>query len=301
MRDYAFGVACTAIYDFFLYELCDYYLELLKPLMAVPTPGSAAAAASPATPEALAAATAAASDAGGDIAVAQRLGRATLHLCLERGFQLLHPMMPFVTEELWQRLPGRGLPQRAAPGAAADPTSIMISAYPTSDARLEAGGVEGNFAVFQALVKGGRSLRADADIPPSRAAVFYVAVGDAATAALAQAQKQDLVTLLKASELTFVPTPSAVPEGCSAYVVSDAASIHLQLKGLVDPVAEVAKLEKKSAKVTSELEGIRKRQGVATYKDKVPKEVQESDAASVIALEKQGAVILSLITQYKSW
>jgi valyl-tRNA synthetase len=301
MRDYAFGVACTAIYDFFLYELCDYYLELLKPLMAVPTPGSAAAAASPATPEALAAATAAACDAGGDIAVAQRLGRATLHLCLERGFQLLHPMMPFVTEELWQRLPGRGLPQRASPGAASDPASIMVSAYPTSDARLEAGGVEGNFAVFQALVKGGRSLRADADIPPSRAAVFYVAVGDAATAALAQAQKQDLVTLLRASELTFVATPSAVPEGSSAYVVSDAASIHLQLKGLVDPVAEVAKLEKKSAKVTSELEGIRKRQGVATYKDKVPKEVQESDAASVIALEKQGAVILSLIAQYKSW
>ena len=302
LENYAFATASQAIYDFFLYELCDYYLELLKPLMAVPTPGSAAGAASPPTPEALSAALSAACDAGGDIALAQRLGRATLHLCLERGFQLLHPMMPFVTEELWQRLPGRGLPRSSSPGAPLDPASIMISPYPTPDPRFTCKGVEASFALFQALVKGGRSLRADADIPPSRAAVFAVTVSDPIAAAAVRAQKQDIVTLLRASELLIVDSTSAVPEGSSAQVVGDgAASVHLQLKGLVDPAAEVTKLEKKAGKCTSDLEGIKKRAAVGTYKEKVPLEVQESDAANIVALEKQLTVIASLIAQYKSW
>ena len=292
MAEYAFGTACSAIYDFFLYELCDYYLELLKPLMQ-PAEGDAARAA---------AAAAAASDAGGDVALAQRLGRATLHVCLERGLQLLHPMMPFVTEELWQRLPGRGLPLRAAPGAAPDAPSIMVSAYPTPDARLEAPRVLADFEVFQAVVRGGRSLRADADIVPSKQAVFCVAWGgDAAGRAALEAQRSDLCTLLRASALTVVGSAAEAPEGSSAYVVSDNASVHLQLKGLVDPAAEVAKLEKRADKVAKEVEGIRKRQAVASYADKVPAEVQAADAAQLQALDKQAGVIAGLVAQYKSW
>ena len=302
LRDYAFGTACHTIHEFFLYELCDYYLELLKPLMAYPTAESLATGSAPTpTPEVIAAATAAASNAGGDIALAQRLARATLHLCLERGFQLLHPMMPFVTEELWQRLPGRGLPLSSSPGAPRDPASIMISLYPSPDARLDSKDIEGAFSLFQTLVRGGRSLRADADIIPSKAAVFAVAVSSPAAALAVRAQRQDIVTLLRASELHIVESSASVPEGSSAYVVSEGASVHLQLKGLVDPSAEVSKLEKKAGKCSAELEGIKKRAAVATYKEKVPLEVQESDAASILALEKQLAVIASLILQYKSW
>ena len=291
LEAYAFGTACTAIYDFFLYDLCDYYLELLKPLMQPPEGDAAREAA----------AVSAASDAGGNVALAQHLGRATLHVCLERGLQLLHPMMPFLTEELWQRLPGRGLPQRAAAGAAADPPSIMISSYPLGDARFEAPSVEASFAAFQAIVRGGRSLRADADIVPSKQAVFAVAVGDAAGRAAVEAQRSDICTLLRASELTTVGSAAAAPEGSSAFVVSDSVSIHLQLKGLVDPVAEVAKLEKKADKVAKEVEGIRRRQAAPSYAEKVPQEVQSSDALQLAALDKQAGVIAGLIAQYKSW
>jgi len=248
------------------------------------------------------AARAAASDAGGDVALAQRLGRATLHVCLERGMQLLHPMMPFVTEELWQRLPGRGLPERAGGGGArADAPSIMLSAYPQPDGRFAAPAVEADFELFKAVLRGGRSLRADADIPPSKAVVMCVVVADAATERALAAQRQDLVTLLRASELTVARDMSAVPEGSSACVVSDAASVYLQLKGLVDPAAELAKLEKKAAKLKEEAEAVRKRQAHATYKEKVPAEVQEADAAGLAAAEKQGAVIEGLMAQYKSW
>ena len=244
---------------------------------------------------------AAASDAGGDVALAQRLGRATLRVCLERGLQLLHPMMPFVTEELWQRLPGRGLPARAAAGAARDAPSIMVSPYPQPDARLAAPEAEARFAAFAAIVRGGRSLRADADIVPSKAAVFCVAVAGAEARAAAAAQRADLCTLLRASELTFVAAAGEAPEGSSAFVVDEGASVHLQLKGLVDPAAEVAKLEKKRDKVAKEREGIARRVAAPSYAGKVPAEVQAADAAQAAALEKQDGVIAGLIAQYKSW
>ena len=291
LHDYALSTACTTVYDFFLYELCDYYLELLKPLMA-PLDASGAPSA---------AAVAAASDAGGDVALAQRLGRATLHLCLERGLQLLHPMMPFVTEELWQRLPGRGLPLRAAPGAPPDAPSIMVSAYPQPNARFAAPAIEADFALFAAVLRGGRSLRSDADIPPAKFAVLCVVVGDEGTARALTAQKQDLITLLRASELTVVRSRAEVPEGSSANVVSEDATIYLQLKGLVDPAVELAKLEKKAQKMEKDEEGIRKRMAAASYADKVPAEVQASDAAQLAALAKQGAVVAELSAQYKSW
>jgi valyl-tRNA synthetase len=283
--------ACTAVYDFFLYELCDYYLELLKPLMA-PVEASGAPSA---------AAVAAASDAGGNVATAQRLGRATLHVCLERGLQLLHPMMPFVTEELWQRLPGRGLPLRSAAGARADAPSIMVSAYPQPDARFAAPAVEEAFVLFAAVLRGGRSLRADADIPPAKTVVMCVIAGDAPTERVLLAQKQDLATLLRASELTVARDIATVPEGSSAQVISDKASIYLQLKGLVDPAAELAKMEKAATKIRDDAEAIRKRQAAATYKEKVPAEVQEADAAQLAALEKRAVVVAGLMQQYKSW
>ena len=284
------------MYDFFLYELCDYYLELLKPLMAVD-----AGALGAAEPGAAAAAVEAAAAAGGDVARAQRLGRATLRVCLETGFRLLHPMMPFVTEELWQRLPGRGLPLRAAPGAPADPPSICIAPYPLPLPALAAPGVEADFAAFQALVRAGRALRADADIVPSKAAAFFVLAVDAPTAALVAAQRADVTTLLRASALTVVADAAAVPDGCSAAVVSDALTVYLQLKGLVDPAAEAAKLAKKAAKLTKEADDLRRRAAAPGFAEKVPEDVRAGMAEQLASIDKQQAVIAALVAQYASW
>jgi valyl-tRNA synthetase len=84
-----FMAATTAAYQFWLYELCDVYIEAMKPMM---------------------------DDAG-----ARASAQQTLYTCLDHGLRLLHPFMPFVTEELWQRLPRR--PEDATP-------SIMVAAYP---------------------------------------------------------------------------------------------------------------------------------------------------------------------------
>jgi valyl-tRNA synthetase len=295
LRNYAFGGAAAAIYDFFLKELCDYYLELLKTLMAVD--GSAAAdSAAPAD----VAAREAASAAGGDVRTAQRLGRATLRVCLETGFRLLHPMMPFVTEELWQRLPGRGLPTRAGAGAAADPESIVIAPYPTARPALSNAAIEADFAAFRDVVTAGRVLRADADIAPSKPAAFFVVAASADAARVVNAQRTDVCTLLRASALSVVADAAGVPDGCSASVVNESVTVYLQLKGLVDPVVEIAKLEKKSAKLLKEADDLRRKAAADGYA-KMPDAVKAAEAERLAAAEKQLATLGALVQQYRSW
>lgn len=281
---YAFGDAATAIYNFFLYDFCDYYLELTKPLLSSGDPAAAAAV-------------------NGDVPRAARLARLTLVVCLDTALRLLHPLMPFVTEELWQRLPGRGLPSAAA---GPDARSIMVARFPAPRAALAAPGVEADFEVFQALVRAGRGLRADADIVPSKAAGFYIVAppgGPAAAspARVAAAQAADLATLLRASFVTVVPSRAGVEEGCTARVVSDRASVHLLLRGLVDPAAEVAKLDKKADRLRGEGDHLRRRMAAPTYADKVPADVREKDAEAVASVDAQLAAIAELRAQYAGW
>lgn len=83
-REYAFSEVVTAIFNFFLYDLCDYYLELTKQRLAVCTPGEKSASSS---------------------RLSSLCALEVLYVCLDRGLRLLHPLCPFITEELYQRLP----------------------------------------------------------------------------------------------------------------------------------------------------------------------------------------------------
>lgn len=279
LGEYAFGHATTAAYDFWLYELCDYYLELLKPLMN----GDAAAAAA----------------AGGDVATAQRLARHTLYLCLDHGLKLLHPFMPFITEELWQRLPGRGLPGRAS-GELPDPASIMIAPWPTPLPGAANPAVEAQFALFQTAVRTGRALRCDADIPPSKDATFYM-VADAGAAAMIADQSRDLMTLLRASTIKPVAKPTDVEEGCSVATVNESMSVHLLLKGLINPAQEAEKLAKKIANVVKEQERIARKMAAPAYRTKVGADIQAADEEALAAAKAQIEVLEQLRAQYAKW
>ncbi len=250
MTTYAFSDATTAVYNFWLYEFCDYYLELVKPLL---NPGGAA------TAEAgEAGARAAAASAGGDVATAAALARLVLYTCLDAGLRALHPMMPFVTEELWQRLPGRGQPWRAD-GSIRDPPSIMVAPYPRVAAPSAASAVssssvlvgpalvaaaampdfsdarhEAHFDAFKAVVRAGRHLRSNADIVPSREAEFVITARTIDAREPLQAHSRDLITLLRASSLCITDaTPSEdTLAGFSAAVISDAVCIFLEVSFL---------------------------------------------------------------------
>ena len=212
MTDYDFGSATTAIYSFFLYDLCDVYLELCKPIF------------------------------GSDPTQAKG-AQAVLYHCIEGGLRLLHPFMPFVTEELWQRLARR-------PG---DEPSIMISKYPEVDAAWVDEAAESEIKTMLEVVGVVRSMRDSYGLKPSQRPVLFLRGRNDEVCRVLTAQQSNVMALAKTGDITIVGGDGAVGEGCGMRPVGDLAEVHLVLKGMVDLDAEIAKLDKSVASKTAEL------------------------------------------------
>ena len=224
MQDYDFGTATTAIYSFFLYDLCDVYLELCKPVF------------------------------GGDPTQAKG-AQAVLYHCIEEGLRLLHPFMPFVTEELWQRLARR----------AGDERSIMISKYPEVEAGLVDEAAEADIKAMLELVGVVRSMRDSYGLKPSQRPVIFVRGRSAEVCDVMTRQTANIMTLAKTGEMTVVTQEGDVEKGCGMRPVGDTAEVHLVLKGMVDLDAEIAKLDKSIASKTAELGKLKATMSAASW------------------------------------
>lgn len=265
---YEFGAASTATYNFWLHDLCDVYLELIKPTMY-----------------------------GTDDA-AKLDARHVLYICLDHGLKLLHPMMPFVTEELWHRLPGRGLEQTAGKP---DPASIMISEWPETARwaawRDEAG--EAKMEEARGVIGAVRSLRSSVGLTPKqRANVFVRCTDDAARASL-ESYAADIGTLGLSDSVTFIDGDA--PEGCAVQVVNSTLAVNLLLKGVIDPATEVKKLTKKLGQLDQQISTLTKKMQAKSYMTKVPEAVRESNLKKLKELEEQRAQIAAAIAGYESW
>jgi len=244
----------------------------------------------------------AAHEAGGDIATAQRLSRAILHLCFEYGLRLLHAMMPFVTEELWQRLPGRGKPLRAGDNAPADWPSIMISPYPSTPlANATRPDIESNFILFQSVIKSIRTLRAEYLIPPSKQVTLYITVTDPAMKEIIERQACDIRALIRTNKLVIVNATNLVEDGCSTQLVNEHVTVNLLLKGLINPEDEIKKLTNKADKARKEIDRLKRVISAPNYEEKVPEDVRKQNSDSLTSNNKEIEVIEELINKYKSW
>jgi valyl-tRNA synthetase len=264
MANYMFSDACTAAHRFWQQELCDYYLEFVKPVMY------------------------------GDDAEAKNIAQTVLLFCLDVGLRLLHPMMPFVTEELWQHLPCRGAPWDKA-GAFPDPESICIAPFPQPMGARNAE-VEERTALVQQLIYGARVIRSDANV--TKPAEFYVVARSQADLDALAPQADDFATLVKANKLHTI-VGGAAPAGCSVNVVSESFSVYMNLRGLIDTKAEIAKLQKKLKKVDKDIATMNKRMSAATYESKVPAAVRATNAEHLDNLTKQRGVILASIEDFQ--
>uniref|UniRef100_A0A674J445 valine--tRNA ligase n=1 Tax=Terrapene triunguis TaxID=2587831 RepID=A0A674J445_9SAUR len=190
-RAYDFPAVTTAVYNFWLYELCDVYLECLKPVFAE----------------------------GGAAAVTA--ARCTLYTCLDVGLRLLSPFMPFVSEELFQRLP------RRAPHA---PPSICVTPYPSPEQFCwRDWGLEGTVEFSLGIVRAVRSLRADYNLTRTRADCFLQCLDSGAADAASRCSAY--IRSLSSSGLVRVLGPGeAPPAGCAVAVASDKCTVHLLLK-----------------------------------------------------------------------
>ncbi|RYZ40055.1 MAG: valine--tRNA ligase, partial [Myxococcaceae bacterium] len=241
---YGFAEAASTLYQFLWAEFCDWYIELAK--------GSLY----------------------GEDPEAKDTTRAVLVYCLDRILRLMHPFMPFITEEIWQKLP------------MSRPTeSICIAAYPEPDtARVDAS-AEAEMAPVIAAIEGVRTLRGESNLPPSAKVKAVVQSPDATTRELLERWRAYLMPLAGLSEVQVGP-PGAKPPQAAAFV-SGNLEIYVPLAGLVDLDAERDRLKKEIARAEQELTSVQRKLDNPSFVARAPPDVVAKDQARVAELQER--------------
>ncbi|MFT7220145.1 MAG: valyl-tRNA synthetase [Candidatus Azotimanducaceae bacterium] len=238
METYRFDLAAKAIYEFVWDEFCDWYLELTKPILN--------------------------SD---EISAEEKLAtRQTLARTLEATLRLAHPFIPYLTEELWQKIPDtvrdRG-------------ESIMIQQYPTSQAELQDDSAEADVAWLKQVVTGVRNIRGEMDISPAKAIPIL----------FANSSKQDLERLESFQQLLkFLTNPESVTtlkdgdeKPLSATALVGEMELLVPMADLIDKDAELARLDKEIDKKQKDHDRTNGKLSNASFVEKAPDEVVQKE------------------------
>ncbi|KAI3636492.1 hypothetical protein MIR68_005437 [Amoeboaphelidium protococcarum] len=265
LGDYNFSLATGACYKFWLNELCDVYIESIKPIVD------------------------SAEDGDNQEVLNQKLSvRNTLYTCLEQGLRLLHPFMPFVTEELYQRLGRRS-------GDCIE--SIMISPYPEWTEQWEAESADKDFEIVTSVSRSVRSIMQDYGLKNN--ATVYVVSKQYGGFLRDQLQVLKTLCFAKQLDLSVVDSADQVPHGCVHQSIGDMAQTYLMIKGSLDIDAEIKKLQTKMDKLSVQKEQLVKKMNKPEYSAKVRKEAQEADASKMKAFEAEIETIVASIQNFE--
>jgi valyl-tRNA synthetase len=234
--NYRFDLAAKAMYEFVWYEYCDWYLELTKPVLSKHN----------------------------DNAAAKRGTRRTLVQVLEAALRMMHPIMPFITEEIWQSVKGLA-------GKTGD--SIMLQPFPVADNSLIDAQAVADIEWTKAFIMGIRRIRSEMDIKPGQVLDVLLqswSERDQAQYANSQAFIQSLA---KVGNVTWLAPNAIAPESATALVGE--MQILIPLAGLIDKDAEIARLNKEIQKLSKNLEGLEGRLNNPAFADKAPAAVLE--------------------------
>ena len=248
LENYRLDQAVQALYDFVWSELCDWYLELAKP--AFRAEGETADAA-----------------------------RSTLAFVLENALRLLHPFMPFVTEEIWQQLPH-------GDGARA---SIMISDWPTNADYLRDDEVERRMSLLMDIIATVRKQRAEQGVPPSQKVDIRVATDSSDVRTLVCENEAALLTLTRGEEISV--TGSAA-QAVGEHLYWDNLPIEVTISREITPeelVKEVEKARRDLEKVTGDAEKLAERLGNPNFAEKAPANVVAKAKADLAELHHRRA------------
>ena len=241
--NYRFDLAAQAIYEFTWNEYCDWYLELAKISLQ------------------------------SDDAALQRGTRKTLLTVLESILRLAHPIMPYITEEIWQRV---------APLAGINAESIMLQPYPVADeARIDNNAVaEINWVM--SFILGVRRIRGEMNIAPGKPLPVLLQNGSVTDQDYLSNSSAYLKRLGRLESITWLNSDEITPE--SAIALVGELKILIPMACLIDKEAELARLEKEIQKIKNDLPRIEGKLSNPTFIDKAPPEVIDKEKAKLADL-----------------
>jgi len=231
---YRFDLVSQAIYDFFWNEYCDWYLELSKPVL---WDDNATDAQKNAT-------------------------RYTLLDVLEKSLRMLHPLMPFITEEIWQK---------AAPLLGIAGKTIMLQDYPAQEAGVADPEIDREMEWVKGVIIGIRNIRGELNISPAKAIPVLLTKGSSSDQALLEKYRQFLIKLAKLDSAGWLDDAAAAPP-CAMQVVGE-MEVLVPMAGLVDVDVELGRLAKEQEKLEKEIGRLSGKLGNARFVDNAPADV----------------------------
>ncbi len=198
----------------------------------------------------------------------------TLLYVFESALRLLHPFMPFITEELWQNLPHKG-------------ESIVIAPYPEFDPELVDEGVEAQTELIQEIVIKVRNIRAEMNVDAKQTVPVRVATTDPELSRLLSDAREYIFKLAQVSQVELVPQLSGGK--LAAQAVAGGLALEVPLAGLIDVESERARLNKEIEKVRGQIQAHERKLSNASFVDKAPPEVVEENRRRLADYQDQAA------------
>jgi len=250
LEAYRFNDYAQCLYAFTWREFCDWYLELAKPELAGDDPAAKAAA------------------------------QAVLWTVLKELLTLLHPAIPFVTSEIWSKLPGIENPE------------LATEPYPAARPQCRDEAITGRMALLQDAVVAVRNIRAELSISPGKELDLLVRCSDPAEIAFLNDNAGLIRTLAKVGALTVAPDLN--PPKAAASAVVQGHELFVPLAGAVDFAGEVARLDKELGKVRTLMAGVDKKLANPGFTEKAPADVVQKERDKRAAYAEQESKLAAL-------
>ena len=259
LADYQFHEAVQLLYHFFWDDFCDWYIELVKDEI---------------TSE--------------EVSPTRDAARSRIVTIIEQSLRLLHPFMPFLTEELWHKLPGTSNVLHSAAYKNADAT-IMLADFPQGDAKMIDERAEAEMQAVIELISKVRNIRAEMNIKASDKPAIYVAA-NTEKQEIFTANEAQILKLARVSELNLTEKLD-VPKASARGVLSGNVELAIPLEGLIDFDAETKRLENQLDKISVEGERLKKQLANRNFVEKAPAEKVQELNDRMAEIETQSAAL----------
>jgi valyl-tRNA synthetase len=243
LDEYRFNDAAAQLYRFIWQEFCDWYLELIKPVLY-----------------------------GKDNPAARLAAQETMLTVLRSSLELMHPFMPFVTEEIWQKISKSG-------------PSIMVAAFPTVDERYRDDAAERDMGLLMEIIGSIRNIKGEKGISPSKKLKALVTTEEKDLLPLLESGVGYVVNLARLESLSIISAGEEPKDAATG--VAGPVKVFVILEGQLDKSGEKARLEKELAKVEKELAQVNRKLENPDFWQKAAQAVIDKEEAKARALNER--------------